>query len=194
MDANELILLGVGSCGASGPVTIVLDHFTDADGVLLTSHTPDASPASWQNFDGTYQISSNQATAASLTHGQAIVGINTGQADCTISASQQHANSQGVLARLTDRLNYWWMNRAASSFVLYEVNNNTFTQRASASHPKVTPETYTLTCSGSTITASAGSDSCPYASASFNQSATTHGLYSDGTTNRIYDDFQVTVP
>jgi hypothetical protein len=190
---------------AGGTTTYLLDHFTDANGTQLTSHTMDTGPG-WTQYEGTAAnctIISNQAdlpdnpdTLASDAGG--------GHSDVTesVKAIVQGGNvgngdQFGLVGRLTDANNYWLlMLDGNGNWVIYEKSGGSFTSRASTTLT-VSSGTFTLqgVYSGATITATVnGAHSINYSSATSNQTATKFGLRSVNSSgaHEKFDDFQVT--
>lgn len=182
------------------PELLALDSFTDANGVALTAHTPNVGPM-WSAVHGTFDIQGGQAntTAINGTSGVANATVNVGRADVLIQALARFPSggSAGLTARLTDGTNYWTVRFNAGSFALFEIVAGTPTSRASAVISASINTLYEITmrCTGTAITATwrlpGGSlTTIQYASATFNQAATQHGLRA-GAVGVRYDDFSV---
>lgn len=180
-------MLGLGG-GTDDPL-LVSDTFTDSNGTALTAHTPDIDTvgSGWVNQSGTYQIDSNAAHRETGPTGS-VVAIDAGNADVTVKSDISAKTTSGIVARLSDDNNYWlgW----AQDGKLYENNADSLTERADLGAPTI-PNTLELECNGSSITFRAETGlSATYASATFNQTATLHGLRSNDDLG-IFDDFSV---
>lgn len=92
------------------PTVLLLDHFTDANGIALTAHTMDVGPG-WVTTTGTWSITSDMA-GDSLADGVVVheVQSNAGQSDTTLTVSVVIPLTAlcvcGVVFRLVDSSNY----------------------------------------------------------------------------------------
>lgn len=191
------MLLGAGG-GAAAPVTLLSDTFTDTNGVLLANHTMDLGPG-WTVLEGTsanMTIDSNQAKCVTSNPGTIVA--DAGDADVTLYYSGYFASGEAVggIVRATDADNYWLADVGTGNVILYEKNAGGFTNRA-AHGAGVSASVYhevVITAIGQTITVTVdGTISIQYASASFQATATKHGLRfgGAGTDLRYADTFRV---
>ncbi len=191
----QLPLLGAG--GAAGSPTVLLkDTFTDADGTNLTAHTMDVGPG-WTVYAGSWDIRGDKTEITSSTGGNA-AAADAGHSDATVQADVTPGNNScGILFRLTDANNYWWAesDNNAQAFRLVEWNAGSVINRGQVAVTLNGGTTYTVQAvlSGSTITVTLdGGNMITYSSATFNQTATKHGLWSFEQTGDTHDNFQAT--
>lgn len=186
----------LGMMGGGVPITYLLrDTFTDADAVVLASHTPDIGGA-WTSRSGATQIHSNRAT---ITTGPSIHTIDATKADFfaglrgRITATGA-ADYIGLIFRYVDTSNYWLVHidENDNSLSIFEVTSGSFSQRATVGIAIGLYTDYTLQvlCQGTSITAWLnGANQISYSS-SVRQSATLVGIRG-GTAGYNLDDFQV---
>lgn len=151
------------------------DLFVDANGTLLSAHTPNLGPG-WTMFvflalgaTSDVSIQSNQATDTNSTVGSFIGGyMNAGATDATntitfipSNVTSPHAAVCGLLARLQDASNFWYLQANTSTIggsnklQIYSYITGVLTSRASVTMPTlVAGTTYTLSlqCAGNVIT------------------------------------------
>jgi hypothetical protein len=114
-----------------GQSVIVWDTFTDANGVLLSAHAPERSPAAWQTVNGNLTINGNRCTGAT---GLSVIYI--GRADFSLAASVRGVSgSASLIARYGDSLNYWKLiaRFSINAIELWEQTASIWTLRGSAS-------------------------------------------------------------
>ena len=202
----------------------VLDTFTDSNGTALSSHAPDVDVVSggW-TIDGTtaatgndhghtaWDVQSNKVRQTGVAEGEYLhmASIDSGQANCIISAALTTASSLASSVRLMfarqDR-NNWWVADA-------NTNTNTFrlrtfssaasfqmTDRASVAVTIDPGNTYeikvTRNPSGGNTSATLDGANNISSTLSFNDSSTVHGLCeyrktSSYPNNNSYDTFVV---
>lgn len=119
----------------TGPsaAVIVWDTFTDANGTLLTAHTPDCSPAAWQTVSGNLMINGNRCSGAT---GLSVIPVE--RADFALAASVRGVSgSVSLIARYGDSLNYWKLiaKFAVNAIELWEQTASVWALRGSASAP-----------------------------------------------------------
>lgn len=188
--------------------TLILDQFTDTNGVNIQDHTiaPTNIPAtSWvvtgASANDRAEIQSNQL--ACKFGAQFVVVADAGQADVTISVdtivkSASGSIVVGIVARYVDSDNYWYQKITQNSIVaLIERTAGVEVVRSSNAYSFVVDQTYSLQCvlSGTSISMTIDGGSTVNTTSSVHQSADNHGLYvkpeGGGTVSIIYDDFQV---
>ena len=168
---------------AAGPVTLIHDEFTGADGTALTSHAiaPTNTPAtSWTAVSGTWQIQSNTAQLVSTDpNATKSATVDAGVADAVVSVDMTipaaGSFAAGIIAR-SQGAAYWecfYWNLARSQLVLRESGG---TVRASANVTLTGTETMEVTLDGASITIAMGGETINYLSASANQTVEVHGL------------------
>lgn len=192
---GQLPLLGAG--GAAGNATVLLkDTFTDADGTSLTSHTMDVGPG-WTVYAGSWDVR-NDKTEITASTGINAAAADSGHSDATVRADVTPGNNScGIVGRLTDVNNYWWAecDNNGQAFRLVEYNAASVINRGQVSLTVSGSSTYTVQAvfSGSNITVTLnGGNAISYSSATFNQTATRHGLWSYNLTGDTHDNFQAT--
>lgn len=168
------------------PQPLLIDAFNDADGTPLTDHTMDLGPG-WNVSGAAWTIESN---AAEITAGaSAFAWADAGASDVTITTTVaiDGTNGTGIVGRLSDVNNLWVYYYGN----LYERNAGVYTVRASGGNPNV-GDSLSMECTGTNIAVKInGVTVCSYGSATFNQTATNHGLCGDSGTS-AYEDFEVT--
>lgn len=188
---------------SQGPV--ILDRFTDADGVSLPNHAPDIAPSgsAWSNIN--LGISNNQVHYLTGANRQITV-IQSGVADCLVSVRCcQDANGvttstsefrSGIIARYSDAGNFWRIAfHPVGGFAIYEINAGVTVGRAATAFSTAYGALHTVSAvlNGASIQGEIdGQYPIAYNLASFNQAATIHGLmigYSGAVP--AADDFQV---
>lgn len=167
---------------------LVVDLFTDADGTVLSAHTPDKAPAGsiWASNAAT-KISNNQVKPVGASYASA--SIETGKSNvkitftCTNTAGSSNATmDSGMHLRIADGkyfrvgFNVW-----ARAIRIYEYNG-AWVLRASTSitpYPTgTTPYTLVVNALDSTISVTfEDSFTTTYGLATLNQTVTRHGLY-----------------
>lgn len=168
---------------------IILDNFSDTEGVSLPDHTPDLAPSgsAWNN--GNLGISGNQVHYLSSATRQIAV-IQAGVADGCItlrccydrngSSSTTSEYRSGIIARYTGIGNFWRIAfHPFSNFGIYEVNAGLAVGRASTSFSSDDGVFHTVSVllNGTSIQGEIdGEHTITYNQASFNQTATFHGL------------------
>src|SRR5258707_47495 len=121
MHGQAPALTGLSALVGGSP--LLVDRFTDANGVGLAAHgvAPINSPAaSWTVVSGTLTIQSNRVAISGAGYNRATV--NAGVADCTVQTivNDQGPNGDsyaGVLARCSDANNHWTLSNL-SGFAL----------------------------------------------------------------------------
>jgi hypothetical protein len=170
-----------------GPV--VLDSFSDADGVNLPNHNPDLAPtgSAWSNAN--LGISGNQAHYLTGANRQFDV-IETGLSDCRISLRCcQDANGvytsgseyrSGIIARFSGAGNFWRIVfHPVGGFAIYEVNAGVTVIRASTAFTSGYGVFHTVSAElkGESILAEIdGQYALRFDLANFNREASKHGL------------------
>ena len=169
--------------------TLLRDLFTGADGTNLTAHTMDVGPG-WTQLNGAWTIQGNRArppaaTANSFDTSDSGKANVTATLDVVIAASPPILYS-GIVLRSTDASNGWFGLIACDDNVNYRLDLDDFiagviTTRATVpfvSSPSGLTIGLTMVSSGNTITLTASTgETCQYTSASFNATATKHGVY-----------------
>lgn len=180
--------------GSPAPAVLILDEFTDPNGTAITAHTiaPTNIPAtSWTNLGGAWTIQDNAARPPS----DSTVICESGKANVTISAKFTALNWAGIALRVSAALTGWFIRPADTDnkLTIYEGDGVSFyTKRAEQTLDITDGITVTVAANGSTITVTSDQGhSLSYASATRNQTVTTHGLHGMSDTERI-DNFKVT--
>lgn len=194
--------------GGGGALSL-LDNFTDTNSVSLDAHAiaPTNSPrTAWVERAGDWQITSNRAVMVGANDTIHIASVNLGQSDVDITVVGRllvvDDLTMAVLLRFVDTSNYWF---AGINPSLDEIS---ITKREGGSNTKVantavtidTGIDYTLRVRavGSTITAWVdGGSQVQYTSATFQQTATLHGIRSFKTGSNPganFDSFQALNP
>lgn len=184
---------------------VLRDHFTDANGTSLASHTPDykaISAAIW-TLSGTWTVQSNRAQRGGAFAVTDAAWIECGQANVSISADVVHQVLSELLARVTDQDNNWRgviLSGGFDQVRITERNAASNVIRASASFAPVDDgQTYRLrlVVDGQTVTFFVnGVQKLQYTAASFNQTKTKHGFginATAGTATTKFDNFKVTL-
>lgn len=172
------------SSQAEGNILMFYDDFTDDDGTALQDHVPVpinkpnnmwVQNATW----GIYQNYAGKSGTGDFQYAIYDLGISNFQFEISFSgyySAEQNHRSLGMIVRLTDINNFWFIRRYYNTyFQIVEVNSGVWTVRdtLTVSLPNRTWHTFTGTVSGTNITAYAnGANMISYDSASFNQSAT----------------------
>lgn len=178
----------------TGPMVYFYDTFTGADGTALSAHTPDIDVVGGGWLAATaWTIQSNQANSAGAGAAN-YARANVGLADVTVSAQAVTASGGrfGLVVRFVDTSNHWIIYSSATGQFLQirEITAATETQRAVITGVAQTvPFLMTVTLAGNVITATFGTNTVTYTSASHN-TATRHGLYTNGANGR-YDNFEI---
>lgn len=200
---------GTGLLGASlrrGPTVLFYDTFTGADETLLPDHTPEIGGA-WSVFlstDAFIRIVSNQANASHTvlapTYPGAIGYSDMGEYNVSASLKfRPSANDSngGIVLRLTDYANNWLVlvTNQTDALNIRERVAAVNVDRASVAVAVTAGQQILIeaTAIGNTITASAGGQTISYESATFNNTATRHGINPRYQNDKI-DDFTVTTP
>lgn len=187
----------------AGITYFLRDLFTDTNGTNLTAHTMNVGPG-WTNITGlgTWTISSNQAVQSANDNRHYRITSQSNQSDGVVSVAVTYPGSGEaapvVPVRVVDNNNLWYciVDRNASAFRIRELNAGTDTIRATGTHTIAAGSTETLTVnlSGATITFTAGGDTLSYGSATFQQTATLHGIGEYRDVNygaNSFDNFQM---
>jgi len=187
----HLPLIGIISRVASA-VVYVWDTFTDTNGTLLSSHTPDTDSegGGWQGND--VDIQSNEA--APVGSGARICMIDAGVSDCIITAGLTIGASgaiHGFGFRYIDGSNLWALTikKSTTTLDLVERNGGTNTVRDSDSSAPTGDLDMTVTLDGTSIEGDYGGTQVSYTS-SFQETETYHGLYGTNASNK-WDDFEI---
>lgn len=192
-------LAGLGAlAGAAGD--LARDTFTDANGVALTTHTPEAGGAWALAGSMTFDIQSNRARLATATgRNCAYLALGVTDVGATVTVNIPTAfYGAGVALRVQDNGNFWAVRAFAQSNVLYvvEINNGSETLRASVagSVPVNTDHVVHAEARGTTISGTLdGGSVVTYNGATFLQSRTWHGLDTSGPAGTTFDDYRVTL-
>jgi len=179
------------------------DSFTDANGTSLDAHTPDvdASGAGWSEIHGDYDIQSNRAHVVATGIGPvaAIAVVDLGLANARLRVKINYGAAGdiygGLCARVADDDNLWYLvgSAATGNIVIVERNGGGNTTRASAAAGITSGVDYELSAvlDGQHIELTLdGSTTISYSSALFNETETSHGMYTGGDVNWL-DDFEV---
>lgn len=196
---HPILTLGAGGRITSGPSTLIFDQFTDPDLTLLTAHTiaPINVPLTSWSFSGgsSWRILGNQAQCNVVGAGGRTCTCNAGDADITASLiiNRNASTEPGVVVRFLDDSNHWWCrhNSAANRVEVQERNAGANVLRASAALVKAGVYTISVQTAAQTIAATVDAVTATYASASFLETETRHGMRVGATANNTMDDFRV---
>lgn len=162
-DSNPLLLEAmsiaiVGEANKAGVVdpTLVLDLFTDTNGVGLDAHTPDTDTAGngWVEDSGTWEIDGNEVKETTGTNRYATIDV--GDSDVTIYATRTDSASSdpGIVARFTDVNNHYLfvLNSITNVLQLWKKVGGSWTQLGtSVAHTYSSGEVLKLTLSGTSL-------------------------------------------
>lgn len=177
---------------------VVYDTFTDTNGVAIASHTPDKAPvgASWSSYVAGTTIESNKASDNSADR-QAV--IDSGISDCTITADMvlQGGNFFGVMFRSTDSNHFFIAGcDVAFDYTTVWLNNAGWSQLAQVAHAYSNGDAVSIqvVLNGANIQVTCNGVLDVNINNATLQTATKHGLYSDGSAwgaDGTWDDFAV---
>lgn len=194
------VLLGTARQRRRTRRTTVLDTFTAANGTTLAARVPDynGAGAAWSVLTGGFDIQSNEANSTGVGLSQAVIESQRALAVVKATVKIATGGFVGLYVRVTDTSNGWYvlLRDDTSLFTLVERNAGVDTVRASTAFNPTpgTPALIVVTMQGQTIKATLdGANEISYTSASFNQSATKHGLVANLAANRA-DSFTVITP
>ncbi len=205
-----LVILLLSARFVTAQTTDVSDTYTDTNGTLITSHTPnvDVSGAGWQNDLNAPQfvIQSNKIVMATAFGSQIYTTVDSQHADITLTTDITVPGAstyiQGVLFRFTDTSNYW------QTFLRYDGGSPYIQMVAVCGGSAVVNDssttislaggattTLTITTSGNTVTAAvtggehgSWTNSCQNTATRVGITGYTDGSYAAGT----WDNFLVT--
>lgn len=193
--------LAVGKAGAAVAGSLIYDTFTDADGTLLSAHTPDVG-GPWTTITG-YVISRIVGNRAGSNGADTqTAAIATLVADCTLSwvthtfTVSSTSVAAGIIVRAVNSGSLWRIGLLMGSNLLVIQENSTVRASAALSYVSNTDYVMTATLAGATITASCSSPAvatCTYNSATVNQATVTHGVYTRGNLYFNIDNFKCEV-
>lgn len=179
--------------GGGASFTTITDSFNRANSALTLGST-DTGQA-WTADLGTWGIDTNRAYVAS-SGGQNIVTVESGVADCTITATFVLVpDGQRIVFRAVDASNYLFLNVEGTGTVLhlYSYIAASFGHIASASYSWSAGDVVSVVLSGQNIIANVNGAEIISTTSALLQTATKHGLGADNTTAR-WDAFSITVP
>ena len=163
------------------------DTFTDTDGTELESHTMDSGPG-WTQHLGLFEINSNQAEHVNPTATSCRAYAATSLSDVRVTAvastalNFSGASAPGVLLRASNGDNNWLLriDRFNDTLRIFDRIATAHTARASTSFTASQGTEYTLeaTANGTTLKLTVDGTTVTYGAATFNQTATSHGLIS----------------
>jgi hypothetical protein len=175
---------------------LVQDSFNDPNGTSLDAHTPDVDVegGGWIEW-ADYEIQSNRAVA---NGGQYSAVIDAGESDVIVTATMRTdfagGREVGLVVRASDNTHYWMvqLRPTDNKFWLLERNGGSYTERASSTSVAInigTEYEVVVRCDGQTITATMdGGNEISYASASFNETETLHGITEDNAVGSEYHE------
>lgn len=168
--------------------------FTAADNTNLNAVAFNIGPAGWTVLGGTGKITSNKAVpnALSGTNGTAQFKADAGNANADVTADFGSSNGCGVWLRVDVQENGWLCRDNAGTLQIYQAVAGTLTLRASQAGAATGAHTVHAVAYKDKITLSVGAVSCEYASATFNNTVTTHGIRFD-TAGQTCDNFLAVV-
>lgn len=181
------------------PMVLLVDTFTDTNGVNLTAHTMDVG-GGWTAGSGSFEISGNRATAGP-PFSDMFYWADAGQTDytltCTVTMGASGSSICDLVVRVTDKDNLWLIEPFTDddTFTLYQKTAGGYTQRSSASVTISHSTSYVIevVTNGNTISATLdGANSVSYGSATQGNASTLCGLGNPYTAGNFWDNFQVT--
>lgn len=203
---QEARLGGFSSASAEVSPWLMADQFADTNGTLLSAHTPDVPVGAnaWVGVagGGQYPLITGGLAELEFTSGTTLATYDSGQSDVIVSSWIYSPNGDpfGMIVRFSNASNYWMIqfdSVATGSITLYENNAGSLTAPATAVFVQTAATWYYLkiVANGTTIDAYVnGARLLHYTSASFNETATKHGLVVYGGTETAfikYSDFTV---
>lgn len=180
---------------------VVSDSFAGVNGTNVTAHAPEIAPvgSAWVG-NSSYTLQSNTAQHTVAGENFAALVIEAGKADGVVSVDYNTGAANKILTGMAfrytaSRVHWWLMNRNdLGGWGLYE-DNNSWTQRAFVTATIAPSTTYALsaTLNGASITATVdGGNTLSYGSATFNQTATKHGIADwEASQGDYFDNFKV---
>lgn len=188
----------------SNNITILFyDSFTDIANTLLTAHTPDIAVAGGWTFQAGKSFSITATNRAVATVVQSLAWANVNQSAVTVTdtiSDLDTNNNRGVAVRLSDANNYWRIDLAnGTTFRIVQIQGGGPIVRASLGVVYASGATgdFRVVTAGNTITAyvaiNGGAENMiSYGAATFNNTATRYGIYSQTiNTKDIHDNFKV---
>lgn len=186
---------------AGGPL-LLFDPFTDADGTALASHTMQLGGGWTVAAGGAWDINGNRARLVKTAASRDFAWANAGKADVAarvVVRAGVGGNTPGLALRISDANNGWLVriHPTGSTFSIFERNGGVFTERAVTTVATSAGTDYVIraVARGPVITATVnGGNQISYASATLNQTATTHGIHDlndAGVSTVLFDDFEV---
>ena len=164
---------------------LVYDTFTGGD-ASLDAHTPDVTPGGgWVEARGNWVISGGKANSGQL---EGIAVIESGVSDVSVSVigtlqgTDINCGSPMIVLRETAAKDCWHVGALAPNAnlnAILENNNDSYTTRASTACVLSDNGEYTITATAASTTITGlinGACSASYGSATFNQTATKHGM------------------
>jgi hypothetical protein len=187
----------------TGSQRICYDSFTDAIGTSLDAHVMDEGGLTWVEDVGNWQISgANEAQPDNTA--QANAYVETGVSDCWICARTLNSLTvSGLVFRKSpdtgggrNQWEYWIRNNAGTDVVIRQLENGVFTNRFAADTDAFALATryyMEMQAEGQSLAGFVdGVARGTYGAASFNETATRHGLYQPSNTLDRADQFRVT--
>ena len=204
------LLAMAGKVGAVPSAYLIDDAFADTNGVSLDAHTisPTNTPGtSWTERVGNWDIQSNRASAEGAATTREYSTVASGVSDCTLDvivgfgSAAGATQEAGFISRFSDATHYWLLrlNIDSSPAVNIYENDGGFALRASTAATLAHSTDYDFQAihAAQSITCTVdGGSQAQYNSASFNETATVHGIDSYATdvqtTVNRFDDFRIT--
>jgi hypothetical protein len=186
----------------TGLTRICYDSFTDPDGTSLDVHVMDEGGLTWVEDVGNWQIIGNEADPDNTAN--AIAYIESGVSDCWIcDRSLNSIFSNGLVFRKSadtgggvNHWIYWIRQNAGVDSVLQEFDDGVQTNRFLGDTDAFVAGTryyIEMEALGQSLIAYVdGTQRANFALASFNETATWHGLFLPGSTDHRADQFRVT--
>ncbi len=184
---------GIGDSQSRAPAPLPIlasDSFTDTNGTALQDHTMEVG-AGWTIHAGTWEIQSGKVikTADDGTH--QLASIDVGQSNCTVRAQHVVQGGGGLAFRITDNNNFLGI-QVSGNYNLYKRDTGTFSLLQSAGTADDGPHDLKAVLLGANIDVYVdGVLLFSYATATFNQTATRHGLWLNQITAEMLDNFEV---
>lgn len=166
--------------GSAGPVTLVSDTFNRADnpaslGVADSGQT-------WNALRGTWSTLANTGRCAVANAGDNLAVIDSTKSDVTISvAFSTYADGNGIAFRCSGSADYLFADAdAGRTTYVYKVVGGAFTFLGNSAALVSNPGSLQVITSGTSIIVKADGVQILSLTESFNQTATQHGLWTNG--------------
>lgn len=169
---------------AAGGVTIT-DSFNRASSTTTMGNTDTGE--TWVPNSGTWGIAIDDQAYASVAS-QSTTVVESGVSDCTVEVTLDVVSDSGLCLRSTDNNNHFVTNATT----LFRKQSGSFTAIGTFSTGFGSGNVIKAVLSGTSIEIFRNGSSVLSVTSSFNQTATKHGLRSNGANLPRFDDFSIT--